>query len=124
MTDEQLIAAAVASLEAELGRALTEVELAQAERRAAGALIVIRARLGQDLSGLDQDALVWVLSEVLIARASNPEGFQSEGIDDYTYRYGSETRRVTILPEWWAALGVTSPGRVRSVRLVTPTSPA
>lgn len=104
MTDAELTTAAIAALEAELGRTLTDVETAQAAQRVKGALVIIRGRLGVDLSTLDQDALVYVLSEVLLARTRNPDGFQSESIDDYTYRHGTETRRVTILPEWWELL--------------------
>lgn len=108
MTDIELVLAALASAEAELGRTLTDTERRQYEHRAHNALVLIRGRLGADLTVLDQDALVYVLGEVLLARARNPEGFQSESIDDYTYRHGAETRRVTILPEWWELL---SPSR-------------
>lgn len=104
MTDAELTTAAIAALEAELGRTLTDVETAQATQRVKGALVVIRARLGQALPGVEDDALVYVLSEVLLARSRNPEGYQSESIDDYTYRLGTETRRITILDEWWAIL--------------------
>ena len=108
MTDAELTSAAIAALEAELGRTLTDIETTQAAQRVNGALVVIRGRLGQDLAGVADDTLVYVLSEVLFARSRNPEGFQSEAIDDYTYRHGAETRRVMILPEWWELL---SPSR-------------
>lgn len=104
MTDAELTTAAIAALVAELGRTLTNVETTQAEQRVKGALVVIRGRLGQALVGVQDDALVYVLSEILLARSRNPEGYQSESIDDYTYRHGSETRRVTILDEWWDLL--------------------
>ena len=104
MTDAELTTAAIAALEAELGRTLTEVETTQAAQRVKGALVVIRGRLGQDLSGIEDDTLVYVLGEILLARSRNPDGFQSETIDDYTYRHGNETRRVTILDEWWELL--------------------
>lgn len=104
MTDVELTDAAIAALEAELGRTLTGPEIPQAEQRVKGALVVIRARLGNDLTLLNQAALVYVLSEILLARSRNPEGFQSEQIDDYTYRHGAETRRISILPEWWDLL--------------------
>lgn len=116
MTDAELANAAIAALEAELGRILTDVERVQAEQRVKGALVVIRGRLGADLSALDQDALVYVLSEVLLARSRNPEGFQSESIDDYTYRHGTESRRVTILPEWWDLLSPTTESNAFSTR--------
>lgn len=104
MTDAELTSAAIAATVAELGRTLTEVEVTQATQRVKNALVVIRGRLGQSLTGVEDASLVYVLGEVLLARLRNPEGFQSESIDDYTYRFGSETRRVTILAEWWALL--------------------
>lgn len=117
MTDAELTTAAIAALEAELGRTLTDVETTQAAQRVKGALVVIRGRLGQALSGVQDDALVYVLSEILLARSRNPEGYQSESIDDYTYRHGSETRHVTILPEWWELL---APRRRRRAYSVMP----
>lgn len=108
MTDADLTTAAIAALEAELGRTLTQVERTQAEQRIKGALVVIRSRLGAFLTGVDENALVYVLSEILLARSRNPEGFTSESIDDYTYRHSTETRRVMILDEWWELL---SPAR-------------
>lgn len=115
MADTDLIAAAIAAVEAELGRTLTDTETAQATQRAKNALVVIRARLGADLPGVQDDALVYVLSEVLLARSRNPEGYQSETIDDYTYRHGAETRRVTILDEWWSLLRPRRRGKAFSV---------
>lgn len=108
MTDAELTAAAITAVQAELGRTLTDIEQGQATQRVKNALVVIRGRLGQSLTGVADDALVYVLSEILLARSRNPEGFQSESIDDYTYRHGSETRRVTILDEWWALLAPVS----------------
>lgn len=104
MTDADLTTAAIAAVVAELGRALTDIETAQATQRVKNALVVIRGRFGSDLSDLDEDALVYVLSEILLARSRNPDGFQSETIDDYTYRLPDETRRLTLLPEWWDLL--------------------
>lgn len=65
--------------------------------------LLIEARLG-DVSELDQDRLRYVEVESVVARMQNPESYQSESIDDYTYRFGTETRRVTILDEWWNLL--------------------
>lgn len=104
MTDAELTTAAIAALGAELGRTLTATEETQATQRVKNALVVIRGRLGQALTGVSDDNLVYVLSEVLLARTRNPEGFQSEQIDDYSYRHGAETRRVSILDEWWDLL--------------------
>lgn len=116
MTDAELTAAAVAAVEADLGRTLTDTENAQATQRVKGALVLVRARLGSDLSTLNQDALAYVLSEVLLARLRNPEGYQSETIDDYTYRHGTETRYVSILPEWWSLLDPDASSSVFSAR--------
>lgn len=116
MTDAELTSAAIAALEAELGRTLTDIETTQATQRVKGALVVIRGRLGADLSAIADDTLVYVLSEILLARSRNPEGFQSESIDDYTYRHGNETRRVTILDEWWELLSPTIESAAFSTR--------
>lgn len=63
----------------------------------------IKARLG-DIAELDQDVLKYVEVEAVATKLQNPNGYQSETIDDYTYRFGTETRRVTILDEWWDLL--------------------
>lgn len=93
----------VSDIETALGRTLTAQEQAQATQWIADALMLIGVRLG-DTDLLDQQALDYVVREAVVARSRNPEGFQSESIEDYTYRHGAETRRVTILPEWWALL--------------------
>ena len=116
MTDAELTDAAIAALAAETGRTLTDVEVAQATQRVKGALVVIRGRLGQALEGVEDDALVCVLGEVLLARSQNPNGYQSESIDDYTYRFGSETRRIAILDEWWEILSPAQTATVFSAR--------
>lgn len=107
----------VSDIETALGRTLTTQEQAQATQWIADALMLIGARLG-DPAELDQDALDYVVREAVVARFRNPEGFQSESIDDYTYRHGSETRRVTILPEWWELL---APARVSGAFSTRPT---
>ncbi len=111
MTDAELTAAAIVAVEAELGRTLTDTEQVQADQRVKNALIVIRIRLGADLTALDDDALVLVLGEILLGRieaSSTPSGVveDSESVDDYTYRrkFSQTTSRVTLLPEWWDML--------------------
>jgi hypothetical protein len=94
---------AVTDIETALGRTLTSDEQAQAAQWIGDALMLISARLG-DTTLLDQTRLDFVVREAVVARFRNPEGYQSESIDDYTYRHGSETRRVTILDEWWRLL--------------------
>lgn len=90
-------------VETSLGRTLSAAERAQVEQWIGDAELLIGARLG-DLALLDQDVLAYVVREAVVARMRNPEGFQSETIDDYTYRHGAESRRVTILDEWWRLL--------------------
>jgi hypothetical protein len=97
------VAVAVSDIETALGRTLTVTEQAQADQWIADALLLIGARLG-DTAELDQPSLDYVVREAVVARFRNPDGFQSESIDDYTYRHGAETRRVTILAEWWDLL--------------------
>lgn len=105
----------IADIETALGRTLTATEQDQATQWIADALMLIEARLG-DLALLSQAALDYVVREAVAARFRNPEGYQSESIDDYTYRHGSETRRVTILPEWWELLSPTTQSGAFSTR--------
>lgn len=98
---------AVQDIETALGRTLTPQEVNQANQWIADARMLIGARLG-DLTLLNQPALDYVTREAVVARFRNPEGYSSESVDDYTYRHGSETRRVTILDEWWRLLAPSS----------------
>ncbi|GAA2008068.1 hypothetical protein [Nocardioides kribbensis] len=75
----------------------------------------IKARLG-DVADLDQDVLKYVEVEAVATKMQNPNGYQSETIDDYTYRFGTETRRVTILDEWWQLLDPDSSAPSASIR--------
>ena len=91
-----------------LGRPITESsEIAQVNQWIADALLLIAARLG-DTALLDQAVLDYVVREAVTARLRNPEGYQSESIDDYTYRWGSSAGRVAILDEWWRMLSPSS----------------
>lgn len=105
----------ISDIETALGRNLTSTEQAQATQWIADSLLVISGRLG-DTTLLDQGVLDYVVREAVVARFRNPEGYQSETIDDYTYRLPNETRRITILPEWWEMLAPTRSGDVFSVR--------
>ena len=107
----------VSDIETALGRTLTVGEQAQATLWIADALMLIEVRLG-DPTQLLPTALDYVVREAVVARFRNPDGFQSETIDDYTYRHGTETRRVTILPEWWDLL---SPSRFSGAFSTRPT---
>lgn len=87
-----------------IGRPISDgVERAQVDYWLTSAELIIQSRLG-DLALLDQDVLRFVETEAVAAKMQNPDGFASETIDDYTYRLPTETRRVTILPEWWDML--------------------
>jgi hypothetical protein len=75
----------------------------------------IKARLG-DIVDLDPAILKYVEVEAVATKMQNPNGYQSETIDDYTYRYGVETRRITILDEWWDLLRPSSTSGAFSTR--------
>lgn len=99
-----------------LGRSITDpAEQAQVTYWLDAAELIIAARLG-DVSELDQPTLVYVETEAAVAKMMNPGGFQSETIDDYTYRLPAETRRVTILDEWWRLLDPDVSAEAYSVR--------
>jgi hypothetical protein len=109
---------AYTAVEVSLGRRFsTDLERDQVIQWISDAELQIRAKLG-DLAALDQDALKFVVREAAAARARNPEGFQYEAIDDYRYGMPAESRKVTILPEWW---GLLSPGRDAAAYSVQPT---
>lgn len=91
-----------------LGRPITEpAEQAQVTYWLNAVELQVRARLG-DVALLDQEVLRYVEVEAVATKMQNPNGYQSETIDDYTYRFGSETRNVTILDEWWELLRPTT----------------
>lgn len=109
------MAVAVSDIETALGRTLNSTEQAQATQWIADALLLIGTRLG-DVALLDPQALDYVVREAVVARFRNPEGYSSESIDDYTYRLPTETRRLTILPEWWDMLSPTRESAAWSTR--------
>jgi hypothetical protein len=110
------VSVAISDIETALGRTLTASEQAQANQWITDALMLVEVRLG-DLTELNQAALDYVVREAVVARFRNPDGYQSESIDDYTYRHGTETRRVTILPEWWDLL---TPAGASAAFTITP----
>jgi hypothetical protein len=98
-----------------LGRPITiQDERNQVEWWISSAELQIRTRLG-DLTLLDQDVLFFVVVEAVAAKAQNPDGAASETVDDYTYRMPAESRRVTILNEWWAMLSPRTSSSIFSV---------
>lgn len=99
--------ATVSDVEVELGRTLSETESAQVAVWLDRAERQIVKRLGP-IANLDQGSVQDVETMAVAAKVSNPTGASSETIDDYTYRLPAETRRVTILDEWWALLSPSS----------------
>lgn len=96
--------AQVSDVATAIGRPITDTaEQGQVSYWLDAAEMMISARLG-DITALDEAKVKYVEIEAVAARLSNPEGYATESIDDYTYRLPSETRRVTILPEWWELL--------------------
>lgn len=98
-----------------LGRPLDTAEVAQVRQWIADAELLISVRLGP-LDDLNPEVVAFVVREAVVARLRNPEGFQSETVDDYTYRFGGDTRRVTILDEWWQMLDPDAGGGAFSTR--------
>jgi hypothetical protein len=93
-----------------LGRPISDsTEQQRAEWWLDGAEAQIRARLGE-VNLLDPGAVRYVEAEAVAARMSNPDNYASESIDDYTYRYGTETRQIVIQAEWWAMLSPQADG--------------
>lgn len=106
----------ITDVETSLGRTISDpVEQAQVEWWITSAELQIRSRLG-DLALLDQEILNFVVVEAVAAKAQNPEGAASETVDDYTYRLPAESRRVTILDEWWNLLDPDTGSGAFSVR--------
>lgn len=111
-----MTAATVADVAVSLGRPITDPnEVAQVTQWLGDAELQIKTRLG-DVSLLDQPILAFVEREAVVARCRNPEGFQSEQIDDYRYSLPANTRQVTILDEWWDMLSPGSSAGVFSAR--------
>lgn len=112
--------ATVQDVAAAVGRPITDdAEVSQVEYWLNAAEMLITARLG-DVLELDANKVIYVETEAVVARLSNPNGYQSETIDDYTYRYGTGTRQVTILPEWWTLLSPKRSGSFYTVRIASP----
>ncbi|MDR7253712.1 hypothetical protein J2X46_002702 [Nocardioides sp. BE266] len=95
--------ASYADVEIELGRTLSDSERAQVETWLDRAERQIVKRLGP-VADLDQGAVLDVEVMAVAAKTLNPEGYESEGVDDYRYKLPTETRRVTIVDEWWDLL--------------------
>ena len=98
-----------------LGRPITGTEEEQVAMWLGDAELQIRLRLGP-ITDLDQDVVAYVEREAVAARVRNPEGYQYESIDDYRYGLPAESRRVTILDEWWDMLTPSGSSTVFSIR--------
>lgn len=99
-----------------LGRPISDpTEQAQVAYWLNAVELQITTRLGA-ISALNQDAVLYVETEAVATKMQNPNGYQSETIDDYTYRFGTETRRVQILDEWWVLLGAVKRSRAYSIQ--------
>ena len=108
--------ATVADVAAAIGRPISDgTESVQVQYWLTSAELIIQSRLGS-LAALDQDVLRFVEIEAVAAKMQNPEGYASESIDDYTYRLPAETRRVTILDEWWQMLDPDASASSASIR--------
>jgi len=98
------MAVTVSDVAVSLGRPISSTEeTAQVTQWIADARLLISARLG-DLAALDQPVLDYVTREAVVERVRNPEGYQSETVDDYTYRYGNTAGSIVIRDEWWRLL--------------------
>lgn len=118
--------ATVADVSTRLGRPITdpgEVAQVQAWLEDAEALILSRVPTLPDLladGALTVATLVMVEANAVIRKIRNPEGYTSETIDDYTYRYNEQVRRGDIFftDDEWALL---IPGR-SGAWTITPSS--
>lgn len=103
-----------------IGRPITDqAEVDRVTYWLSAAEMQIRARLG-DVALLDQDAVRYVEAEAVATRLSNPDGYQSESIDDYTYRLPAESRQITITSDHWALLNPVRAGSFYSASVVSP----
>jgi len=117
--------ATVVDVATRLGRPIDDVgEQAQVQAWLDDAEALIRARI-PDLSDLAAAGaptvatLVMVESNAVIRKIRNPEGYTSETIDDYTYRYNEQVRRGDIFftDDEWALL---TPGAAAGAFSTTP----
>lgn len=94
-----------------MGRdSLTSLDTAQLQAWIDEAFYLIGRRI-PDTSSVDSEALDYVVRQAVLTLAEQPApGVLQESVqvDDgaVTTRYAKAPRRITILPEWWAMLGV------------------
>lgn len=117
--------ASVEDVSARLGRPITDpTEVAQVQAWLNDAGAVIRSRIpgldGHVAAGAPTaDTVLLVESNAVIRKIRNPEGYTSETIDDYTYRYNEQVRRgdIFLTDEEWALL---TPGASGGAWTITP----
>ncbi len=118
--------ATVVDVGTRLGRTIDSTEeQAQVQAWLDDVEVLIRSRI-PDLPGLvaagapTVATLVMVESNAVIRKIRNPEGYTSETIDDYTYRYNEQVRRgdIFLTDDEWALLLPTS--RARGAFTVRP----
>ena len=131
--------ATVVDVSTRLGRPIADPdEVAQVEAWLDDAEAVILSRIPTlpDLLGVGAPTvatLVMVESNAVIRKIRNPEGYTSETIDDYTYRYNEQVRRgdIFLTDEEWSLLSPagaagafsTTPGFVPDWAVVYPPRP-
>lgn len=78
------------------------------------------ARRFPDLEALNQDDLDYVVREAVAAKADNPQGKQSEKVDDYSYSLAKASRDICITDEWWDLLTPTRQGSAYTIGVLSP----
>jgi len=104
--------ATVADVSTRLGRPIADPdEVAQAQAWLDDTEAIILGRLPDLAAAIElgmptMATLVMVESNAVIRKIRNPEGYTSETIDDYTYRYNEQVRRgdIFLTDEEWALL--------------------
>lgn len=107
----------------EMGRdpaTLSTIERAQINLWIADAVLLINRGIGD--AAPDEETVDYVVRQAVKAVAQAPApGITSESVqvDDgmLTQRFDRAARRITILPEWWAMLGVANGGKAFSVEM-------
>ena len=98
---------------------LDNLERAHFQRWIDDAALLISQKVADD-AVIDANVLDYVIRQAVVAVAQGPQpnvSSESVQVDDasLTTRYVRAARRVSILPEWWAMLGVSGSGRAFSV---------
>ena len=97
-----------------LGRDLTEAEQRQVPLWIEDAEWSIQLRMGRlGVTAVDAETQRWVIAKAVAAMAQKPDNSTQVrvAVDDgsVSRSYASSTGQVSILDEWWDALGLTLP---------------